>query len=171
MEYISVEHQKAISQRYRMAVILVFGFFVTVLIYLFIARFITPGEPVPGSENWMRPVIAGIIALGLVVVVLRRLLMSQTIIKQASHLGVDAVLGKLMIVTIMSLVAAELVAILGLLLYFLTGDYQYSWRLGVVGIFLVLYSFPRRGEWETAVVASAKAQSDSATAARQATGV
>jgi hypothetical protein len=119
----------------------------------------------------MRPVIVGVISLGLIVVVLRRLLMSQTIVKQAPHLGVDAVLGRLMIVTIMSLVAAELVAILGLLLYFLTADYQYSWRLGLIGIFLVLYSFPRRGEWETAVVASAKAKSDSATVARQPTGV
>jgi hypothetical protein len=171
MEYISVEHQKALNQRYRTAVIMVLVFFVTVIIYMFIARLITPGEPVSGSEKWMSPIFGCIIALGLIVVVMRRLLMSQTIMKQASRQSVNTVLGKLMTVVIMCLIAAELVAVLGLLFYFLTGDYQYSWRLGMVSIFLILYSFPRRGEWESAVVASAKAQSDSQLAESQPTGV
>ena len=51
---------------------------------------------------------------------------------------------------------AEAVGISGLIFYRLTGDYQYSWRLGVVAILLILYSFPRRGEWERAVAESEK---------------
>jgi hypothetical protein len=57
-------------------------------------------------------------------------------------------------------------AIAGLVLYLLTGDYQYSWRLGVVGLFLLVYSLPRRGEWERAVAESAKIQSGHPQAAK-----
>jgi hypothetical protein len=84
--------------------------------------------------------------------------MSQLVLGQATLRGVETVLNKLMTVTIICLTAGELVGIMGLIFYFLTGDFQYSWRLGVVSILLILYSFPRRGEWERAVAASAQAQ-------------
>jgi hypothetical protein len=48
------------------------------------------------------------------------------------------------------------VAILGFVAYSLTGDYQFCWRLSVVGLLLILYGFPRRWEWERAVVAHAQ---------------
>ncbi len=156
MDYLSVENQKALDQRYKTGVILVFVFCVTVLIYLLIARFINPGEPLPSAETWKRPVFAGVIVLGLIVVILRRVLMSQIVMRQATLRGVEAVLSKLLTTTIICLVVAEVVAILGLFFYFFTGDYQYSWRLGVVSILLILYSFPRRGEWKRAVITSAK---------------
>ncbi len=168
MEYISVEHQKALAQRYKTAMILAFVFLATVLVIILIARIITPKEVVPGSEKWMQPMFASVIAIGLIVVFLRRILMSQMVLGQASLRGVNVVLDKLMTATIVCLAIAEFVAILGLVFYFLTGDYQYSWRLGVVSVLLILYSFPRRGEWERVVIASAKAQSDSVSAAGQA---
>jgi hypothetical protein len=68
MEYLSSEHQKALSRRYKTAVILVCVFCVTVLIYLLIAQLVQPGQSAPGSEKWMRPIFAGVIALGLIVV-------------------------------------------------------------------------------------------------------
>jgi hypothetical protein len=112
----------------------------------------------------MRPIVVTVIAIGLIVVILRRILMSKMALGQASIRGVGATLNKLTTATIVCLAIAELTAILGLVFYLMTGDYQYSWRLGGVGILLTLYSFPRRGEWERAVIASARAQSDSSAA-------
>jgi len=166
MEYISVEHQKALDGRYRMAVIIVLAFGISVLIYLLVAKFIKPGEPVPGSETWMQPAYSAAIVLGLSVVALRRILLSKMVMGPAAMRGAQAVLNTLQAMTIFCCVLAEFVAIGGLGLYLLTGDYQYSWRLGLVSLFLLLYSFPRRGEWDRAVAESAKTQGSHPQAAK-----
>jgi hypothetical protein len=133
-------------------------FLATVFVYMLISYFISPRDPVSGSETWSKPVFACVIGIGLMVVILRRIMLSQIVMGKAVLRGMNAVLDKLMTMTIVCLAVAELVALLGLVLYMLTGDYQYSWRLGIVSIFLILYSFPRRGEWKRAVAASANAQ-------------
>lgn len=166
MDYLSVEDQKALSQRYRLAVILVMAFCISVLVYLLVAKLVPPRESVPGSETWMQPVYSGAIVLGISVVALRRIMLSKMFMRQATVRGVPAVLSSLQAMTIICCALAELAAIGGLLLYFLTGDYQYSWRLGIVSLFLLIYSFPRRGEWERAVAESAKLKNESPQAAR-----
>jgi type IV secretory pathway VirB2 component (pilin) len=158
MRYVSVEHQKAIAPRYRQASLLVAGFIASVLLYLFIARVVTPGEPQPGSEKWQQPIYSGVLVFGLVVIGLRRLLMAQRLMNRAAASGgADNVLRTLLAVTIFICAAAELIAILGLIFYLMTADYQYSWRLGVIALLLMGYAFPRRGEWERILTLSAEA--------------
>lgn len=156
MDYLSVEDQNALRQRYRTTLIVVLAFCFSVLVYLLLAKIIKPGEPVPGSESWMQPVYSAAIVLGLVVVALRRIMLSNLFMRQATARGVAAVLGNLQTLTLICCALAELAAVGGLILYKMTGDYQYSWRLGVVSLFLLVYSFPRRGEWERAVIEGAK---------------
>ncbi len=155
MDYISVENQKAFDRRYKTALMLAAAFCVSVLVVMLIALFIAPTETVTGSEKWARAIYTGVIVVGLMVVVVRRILLSQSVMSQAAK-GAQAVLNNLLAVTITCLAAAEAVALAGLVFYILTGDYQYSWRLGIVSIFLILYSIPRRGEWERAVMAGSK---------------
>lgn len=159
MEYISTEHQKSVSQTYRTAAIIVLAFCITVFVFMLVAKFLTPSEVMPGSESWMQPVYSGVIVLGLVVVILRRILLSNMVMGKAARRGVGHVLKNLMDMTILCCVLSELVAIAGLALYLMTGDFQYSWRLSVVSLFLLIYTFPRRGEWERAIAFSAKMQS------------
>jgi hypothetical protein len=159
MEYISIEHQKSISQRYRIAAILVLAHAVTVILFIVIARFIQPQEIVPGSERLIQMVPAVVIALTLGVVVFRRVWLSRVVFGSAARLGVNAVLNKLMQMTIICAALSELIAILGFLFYLLLGDYQYSLILSVASLLLIFYTaFPRRGEWERAAIASADAQ-------------
>ncbi|MBL8192060.1 MAG: hypothetical protein JNK38_28880 [Acidobacteria bacterium] len=162
MEYLSVENQKAVAQRYRTAVIIVMAFGITVLVYMLMARILTPKEIMPGSERWQQPIYSAAIVLGLVVVILRRLLLSNMMIRSAIQRGVHAVLQHLFMVTIVICALAEIAAIGGLMLYLLTGDYQYSWRLSIVSLFLFAYNFPRRREWERAVAHSVNLQSSAA---------
>ncbi|HKX30780.1 MAG TPA: hypothetical protein VJ302_24025 [Blastocatellia bacterium] len=165
MEYISVADQKIFNQRYKMAATVVAAFGLTVLVYMLVARIVIPTDFVPGSEKWSGQIYIGVIVLGLIVVVLRRLLLSSLLMKQAASRGAQAVLSKLLIVTVVCAVIAEVVAIAGLVFYLLTGDYQYSWRLGMVSLFLIIYSFPRRREW--AHLIASKTGSDPADATRQ----
>ncbi len=153
-----MEDERAFSQRYRTGVIIAAVFLATVFVYMLISYFISPRGPISVSESWSRPVFACVIVIGLMVVILRRIMLSQMVMGQAISRGMNEVLDKLMTMTIICLTIAELVGISGFVLYILTGDFQYSWRLGIVSIFLILYSFPRRGEWRRAVAASAKAQ-------------
>jgi hypothetical protein len=157
--YISVENQKAFANSYRMGVKLVLIVGSTVLVFMLIAQFISPnpvfpgdeimGRPnLPGSEELARPIFIAVIVLGLIAVTVRRLLMSQSMMAKVASRGMNALLGRLLMTTVICLAIAELVAIMGLTFYLLTGDYDYSWRLGVVSLMLIFYSFPRRGEWE-----------------------
>jgi hypothetical protein len=159
MQYISVEHQKAISQRYKTAVILALAHAVTVVMFIVVARFIQPQEVVPGSERLVRIVPTIVIVLALGVVVLRRVWMSRVVFGSAMRLGASAVLNKLMQMTIICAALSEVIALIGFVFYLLTGGYQYSLILSLVSLMLILYTaFPRRGEWERAVTASANAQ-------------
>lgn len=162
MEYLSVENQKALGQRYKSAALIVMTFCITVLVYMLVAKLLTPKDPIPGSESWQQPVYSAAIVLGLVVVVLRRFLLSNMMIGPAIQRGVQAILHHLFMVTVVIAVLAEIAAIGGLALYLLTGDFQYSWRLGVVSLFLLVYNFPRRGEWERAVAHSANLKTGAA---------
>jgi Na+/proline symporter len=166
MDYISTQDQTALNQRYRTTVILVMAFGISVMVYMLIAKFIPPRQSPPGSETWAQPIYSGAIVLGLAVVVLRRILLSRMFLRQAIERGVSAVLSNLQTLTIICCALAEMAGIGGLIFYLLTGDYQYSWRLGVVSLFLIVYSFPRRGEWERAVAESAKTKSGQPQAAK-----
>lgn len=166
MNYISAEDQRILNQRYRTTAILVMAFGISVMIYMLIAKFIPPRESPPGSETWAQPIYSGAIVLGLVVVALRRILMSGMFLKSAIQRSAAAVLKNLQAMTILCCALAEAAGIGGLVFYLLSGDYQYSWRLGVVSLFLIVYSFPRRGEWERAVAESSKVRSDQAQAAQ-----
>lgn len=162
MEYLSVENQKALGQRYKSAATIMLAFCASVLVYMLVAKLLPPNDSPPGSESWQQPVYSAVIVLGLVVVVLRRFLLSNMMVGPAIQRGVQAILRHLFVVTLVIAVLAEIAAIGGLALYKLTGDYQYSWRLGVVSLFLLAYNFPRRGEWERAVAHSANLKNGAA---------
>jgi hypothetical protein len=146
--YISVENQKALANSYRKGVKLVLIFGPSVLVFMLIGRFISPNTTLLSSERLFLPIIIAVIILGLVAITVRRLLMSQSMMAKVAPRGVNALVGRLLTSTVVCLTIAVLVGIMGLVFYLLTGDYEYSWRLGVVGIMLTLYSFPRRHEWE-----------------------
>jgi len=159
MQYLTAEHQRAISERYKVASIIVFAFCVTVVAFVIIARFIQPPEIVPGSERLQRIVPAVVIVLAMAAVVLRRVWMSVVVLGVAARSGVDAVLNRLTQMTLVCSALSESVAIVGLMFYMLTGVYRYSLILNLVSLMLLFYTaFPRRGEWDRAVAAASKAR-------------
>jgi len=159
MQYISVEHQKAISERYKVASIIVIAFCVTVVAIISITRFIEPPEIVPGSERLtsIGPVV--VIIMAMAAIILRRVWMSAMVLRVAVRTGVNAVLNRLVQMTVICAALSEMVAVVGLMFYILTANYRYGLILNLVSLMLLFYTaFPRRGEWERAVVAAANAR-------------
>jgi hypothetical protein len=156
MQYISVEHQRAIGERYKVASIIVFAFCVSVVVFALIGLLIEPPETLPGSERLSSIIPAIVIVLAMGVIVLRRVWMSALVMGMATRTGVSATLNRLLQMTIVCAALSEMVAIVGFMFYLLTGNYRYSLILCLVSLTLLLYTaFPRRGEWERAVVAAA----------------
>jgi hypothetical protein len=156
MAYVSVENQKAIAPAYKQAIIVVFACFIGVLLMLLLGKVLQPNSFIPGSEQWQKMIYTGVLILGLFVVVLRRLILSGAVTNRAG--GAAAVAQKMTVATIIIAALAEAIAIAGLVFYFLTGNYDYSWRLGVIGLFLLAYGFPRRAEWERIVARGTEEQ-------------
>lgn len=157
MQYVSVEHQRAIGPRYKIASMVFFIFCVSVILFAAAGRFARP-EATPGSERLMKTFPVIVIILAFSVIVLRRLWMSILVMGMAARTGVNAVLSRLLQMTIVCAALSEMVAILGFVFYMLTGDsqYQYFLILCLVSLMLLFYTaFPRRGEWERAVAAAA----------------
>jgi hypothetical protein len=110
----------------------------------------SPSSWHPVYETWARPIYAGVLVFGLLVVVTRRLVLSPLVLRPASRQGGAAVVRVLFVMTLGLGTLAGIVGVGGPLLYQLTGDAQYLWRLGGIGLLLLIYSLPRRAEWERA---------------------
>jgi hypothetical protein len=159
MQYISVEHQRAIDERFKIASTIVFAFCVSVVVFALIGRFITPPEITSGSEGLTRIIPTIVIVLAMGVIVLRRVWMAALVMRVATREGVPATLNRLLQMTVICAALSEIVAIMGLMSYLLIGNYRYSLILCLVSLLLLLYTaFPRRGEWTRAVTAAANAR-------------
>jgi len=159
MQYISVEHQQAIGERFKVASIIVFAFCVSVGVFALIGRLIEPTETLPQSERLNSIIPPAVIVLAMGVIVLRRVWMSAMVMRVAPRDGAPATLNRLLQMTIVCAALSEIVAVVGFIFYMLSGNYRYSLILYLVSLLLLLYTaFPRRGEWDRAVAAAAKAQ-------------
>ena len=159
MQYISVEHQRAIGERLKVASIIVFAFCVSVGVFALIGRLIEPPETLPGSERLNSVIPVVVIVLAMSAVVLRRVWMSALVMGMATRTGVPATLKRLLQMTVVCAAISEIVAVVGFMFFLLTGNYRYSLVLCLVSLLLLFYTaFPRRGEWERAVAAAANAR-------------
>jgi hypothetical protein len=152
MQYISVAHQKTVAQTYRISVIIVLAFCFTPLLLMALGRFIGVRGAVldePTLELIKKLAYGSALVFGVLIVLLRRFGIAALMGQRKR--SVLAVLGHLRLLTIIGAALGELVTVIGFVAFALTGDYQYCWRLGVVGLLLILYSFPRRWDWDRAL--------------------
>ena len=157
MQYLSTIQLKALERAYRLSAILALVFCFTPVLLLGLGWLLpVPPSTVIEPEQavfFNKAVYGAALLAGLLVVALRRLW--QSVVLRGSQ-PLDAVLRRLRLRAVLSGALGELVAILGFVAFSLTGNYQFCWRLAVVGLLLILYSFPRRAEWAQAVAAHAQ---------------
>ena len=161
MQYLSTADQRAIEQTYKITVIIALAFCFTPLLLVGLAWILGAQHAViTDPERYLllnKAAYGGALVAGLIVVGLRRFWTNVLLRAGKGKRPAATVLNQLRLLAILSGVFGELVAILGFVAYSLTADFQFCWRLGVVGLLLILYSFPRRGEWERAVAQNAQA--------------
>lgn len=158
MQYVSVENQKTLDQTFRITVIIVLAFCFTPLLLMALGYFIgAKGGAIRDIETYLlmtKAAYGGALIAGLGVVALRRFWMRFL---RGGKSPASALLGKLRVLALLSAALGEVVAIIGFIAFSLSGDYQFCWRLGIVGLLLILYSFPRRWEWERTLATHAQA--------------
>ncbi len=158
MQYVPAEHQKALDKAFRSTVIIVLSFCFTPLLLVALGYFIgAKGGAIRAAETYLlvtKAAYGGALIAGVAVVALRRFWLK---LMRGGKRPVAAVLRKLRLLALLGSVLGEIVAIIGFVAYSLSGDYQFCWRLGVVGLLLILYCFPRRWEWERTLTHHAQA--------------
>jgi F0F1-type ATP synthase membrane subunit c/vacuolar-type H+-ATPase subunit K len=150
--YLSSADQKSLAARYKTTALVVAVLGASLVLYLVLGWILPPTQralELPGQGKFFYAI--GIV-LGLVVVLLRRIFLSNARLKRSPQ----AVVGSLGTVSILGAALGEAIAIIGLAAYLLTGDFDFCWRLTGVGLLLIIYSFPRRGEWVRALSAATK---------------
>ncbi|MFZ4627685.1 MAG: hypothetical protein ACOYNR_05075 [Blastocatellia bacterium] len=147
----SPEPQQLMNRPYRRAQGVLGGLLLAVLGSLVIGSQRPPGAWNPTFDAWTRPIYGGALVLGLLVIMTRRLVFSPLVMRPLSRQGGQVVVRALAGMTLVLGMVAAVVGIGGALFYQKTGDAQYLWRLGGIGLLLLVYSFPRRAEWERAV--------------------
>ena len=136
---------------YRKTALVVGALALSALLVLAVGFFIPP--PFIGNPRFAFRVYAIAPVVGFAIVMARRLLLSQASLRRVQSRGVTALLNRFSRVSIICAALGEAVAILGLAGYLLTGQYDVSLRLGIIGLLLILYSFPRQWEWSRALSA------------------
>lgn len=157
MNYISSANQQSLRARYQRTVLVVAALGASILLYLLIASFV-PARINPAMIGGSRNLYFATLIIGLAVVILRRVLLLPSRLKAAGQRGVEPLLNVLSLASIICAALGELIGILGLVGYFLTGDSEFAWRLGAVGLLVLAFSFPRRGEWNRAVASATSEQ-------------
>lgn len=160
MEYIASTDQQILNARYRTAVVIALAFASSIIVFLIVAQLIKVEPKLTETIDWRRIIYSTAVVIGFLAVVLRRLLLSRAFMMNTARQGVSAVLGRLMLVSIVGGAMGESVGIMGFLGYLVTGDFDYSWRLGAIGLMLVAYSFPRRNEWARNVALAEKSSGE-----------
>jgi hypothetical protein len=154
MIYLSNTSQKALRARYRLTAFIVAALGISTLLYVVIGWAFAPAMP-RGDYLWLTNshyVIVGLVfVVALASVLLRRFFLAAARLRRAGRQGVNALLGHLHLSALIGAVLGDVVGILGVVASLVTGNREYSWRLGIAALLMIAYSFPRRGEWEQAV--------------------
>jgi hypothetical protein len=170
--YISSAHQTALRARYRLTALIVVALGVSTLLYVVIGWAFAPAMP-RGDYEWLtygHYILLGLMGVASVAVVfLRWFFLSPSRLQNARQKGVGALLSQLYLNSLVGAVIGDVVGILGVVGSLVTGNREYSWRFGIVALFLLAYSFPRRGEWTRAVAALEAEKNDVPKAAPTAT--
>jgi hypothetical protein len=151
MAYSPASEQSSLNSVYRKTALIVGALALSALLVLIAGYFVPPAFN--GNPRFISAVYAIAPVMGLAIVMARRLMLSQASLMRIQSRGSAALLNHLSKVSVICAALGESVAVVGLVGYLVTGQYDVSLRLGIIGILLILYSYPRQWEWSRALSA------------------
>jgi len=144
------ENQAQLDIVYRKTVIIFLVLLASLLIYAGLGLFLIepPGQADVPSKARV-PVYVAAIFLGLGAIAIRRRMFRemklQTVIAEG---GVKAILEHLFRISVICAALGESIGVLGLVLGIMSGERTDTIRLVVVGLLVIIFSFPRYNAWQ-----------------------
>lgn len=164
MSYLHSRVQQQLAERYKLTSLIVIALGISSAVCMLLGKIVAgvSGVRLPAAESYGFVVGVMAAALGLLSILLRRFMLSAGVVSLAVKSGVSFLTGRLSMTSIIGAALGEVVGILGLIASMLTGDTSSSWRLGIVSLAMIAYSFPRRREWERLISAATASAEKSA---------
>lgn len=152
MNAIPSANPKTLSAQYRLTALIVGALGVSTILYIGIGWFFAAAMQ-PGAYPWLsnNTLAVTVLMVVLIMLFLRRFLLSPTRLQLAAQKGAGAILHSFYLASLLGAVLGDLLGIIGVVASLLTGVREFSWRLGIAALLMIAYSFPRRNEWERAV--------------------
>ncbi|GBC77226.1 hypothetical protein HRbin08_00697 [bacterium HR08] len=142
------------EMRHRLAVLIHAALISSGLIAFLVSYLLSQTMSIPvGEHGALRRAIYGsafVVSIG--VILLRRwALGAGRLGRLAEARGIEGVIEHLLKATLLLGVASEAVVMLGLVLSLLTRVFEDMWRLGGIGMVLLLYTYPWRSVWHRGI--------------------
>lgn len=142
-----------VAEAHNKAKVIVLIFVASIIVYT-VAGYLLVSARQPRALSSTVPipfyVAALFLALGSIAV--RRAQMRRLKLEVVAGLrGIDGLINHFMKISIVSAVLAEVVGMLALVVVFFGGDKMDVIRLGVVGLVVALFAYPRRQAWQQAI--------------------
>jgi Ca2+/Na+ antiporter len=145
----SAETQTELEKRYRITALIVSGQIVLTVIFIAAALMFAPTSETVTSSNNLTYLWVGALFVAVGAFVLRRMLFRWDRLKDIFLLkGVSGLLGSLQKNAILLGAMAEAIAIIGLLIVFLSGNRYEMLRAGAIALVVFVINFPRKSVWK-----------------------
>jgi hypothetical protein len=149
----SPDLQNELAQRHRTALLVVLGFLVLTLILAAIAFWAVRSVTHPGDPGLVMTLWIAILIFGLGALVLRRTRFAATRLKDiAAVRGASALLKTLQSTTIQIACLGGAIALMGFVITLRTGDWLDMLRAAGVAVIVLIYGYPIKRAWQSAVV-------------------
>jgi hypothetical protein len=145
--------QSRVGEAHHKAKVIVLIFAASIITYTVVGLvLLSARQPRALSSTVPIPFYVAALFLALGSIAVRRTQMRRLRLEVVAGLrGIDGLINHFTKVTIISAVLAEVIGILGLVVIFFGGDQSDVIRLGVVGLVVALFAYPRRAAWQQAV--------------------
>ena len=141
-----------VAVAHKTALTLVLAFSLCIVIYTGVGLLILNRRGATPQAELPIPFYAAAALLAIGSIVFRRAqLHSARLEIVAARRGVEGLIKHLLNVTIIAAAIAEIIGVLALVVVFFGGDQNDVIRLGIVGLIVSLYNYPRRTAWQRAV--------------------
>jgi hypothetical protein len=138
-----------VAAAHRSAQVIVMAFAASIVVYMFVGYLLKRIAP-PATESQVPiPFYVAAVFLAFGSITLRRTQLRPLRLEVVTGLrGIDGLLKHLVNITIISAALAEMIGVLAIVVAFFGGTVWDVVRLGIVGLVVTLYSYPRREAWQ-----------------------
>jgi hypothetical protein len=146
-------NEPRVAQAHHKAKVIVLVFAASIIVYTVVGlALLSARQPRVLSSQVPVPFYVAALFLALGSIAVRRTQMRRLRLEVVAGLrGVEGLINHFLQVSVVSAVLAEIIGMLALVIVFFGGEQGDVIRLGLVGLVVALFAYPRRGAWQQAI--------------------